>query len=102
MYCVIRWNAKLQQLDLYTIAPIRERGELLTYYGRGYWLAILHTFPSGLQREAILAGQLAEVETFTGLQAERDVREPAITRNFLRLTPVLKKLRGGVPPLLDY
>ena len=79
-------------LVLYAIAPIREGDELLTSNGREYWLAILHTLHPDLQREAILEGQLSEVEIFTGLQADRDVEGPSITRNSVRLTPILEQL----------
>ena len=72
--CVIRWNEQLKCLVLYAIAPIREGDELVTYYGRGYWLAILHTLHPELQQEALLEGQFSEVEIFTGLEADRDVR----------------------------
>ena len=65
-------------------------------------MAILHTLHLELQREAILEGQFAEVEIFTGLEADRDVRGPAITRNSPRLNPILERLRGGVPQFRDY
>ena len=55
--CITKWNAKLGKLVVYAIAPIRAGEELLTHYGRGYWLAILHTLPSEVQREAITAGR---------------------------------------------
>ena len=100
--CVIRWNEQLQCLVLYAIAPIREGDELLTYYGRGYWLAILHTLDPELQQEAILEGQFSEVEIFTGLEADRDVRGPAVGGRSPRLRPILDRLRGGVPPFKDY
>ena len=65
MNCGIRWNNQLQCLVLYAIAPIREGDELLTFYGRCYWLAILHASHPDLQREAILEGQFSEVERYS-------------------------------------
>ena len=73
--CVIRSNNQLQCLVLYAIE---------------------------LQREATLEGQFSKVEIFTGLQADRDIRGPAITRRSPRLTPILERLRGGIPPFRDY
>ena len=74
MNCITRWNEKLGRLSVYAIAPIRAEDELLTHYGRGYWLAILHTLPSEVQREAIIAERFSELEIFTGLEASIDVR----------------------------
>ena len=42
------------------------------------------------------------MEIFTGLEADRDVRGPAITRNSPRLNPILERLQGGALPFRDY
>ena len=76
--CITKWNAKMGKLVVYAIAPIRAGDELLTHYGRGYWLARLHTLPSEVQREAFTAGRFSELEIFTGLEANLDVRGPAL------------------------
>ena len=75
---------------VYAIAPIKAGDELLTHYGRGYWLAILHTLPSEVQREAITAGRFSELEIFTGLEANLDVRGTPLGASSTRLTPVLE------------
>ena len=90
------------KLVVYAISPIRAGDELLTFYGRGYWLAILHNLPIEVQREAITAGRFSELEIFTGLEANLDVRGPALAATSTRLTPVLERLRDGSPPFLDY
>ena len=100
--CITRWNDKLGRLCVYAILPIRAGDELLTHYGRGYWLAILHTLPSAVQREAIIAGRLSELEIFTGLEASLDVRGPPLGATSLRLTLVMERLRNGNPPFQDY
>ena len=43
--CVLWWNAKLQQIVLCVTAPKRAGDEFPNFYGRGYWMAILHTLP---------------------------------------------------------
>ena len=90
--CITKWNAKLGKLVVYAISPIRAGDELLTFYGRGYWLAILHNLPIEVQREAITAGRFSELEIFTGLEANLDVRGPALVTTSTRLTPVLERL----------
>ena len=87
---------------MYAVAPLKAGDELLTHYGRGYWLAILHSLPREVQREAIVAGRFSELEIFTGLEASLDVRGPPLGETSLRLTPVLERLRDGNPPFQDY
>ena len=87
---------------MYAIAPLRAGDELLTHYGRGYWLAVLHTLPREVQREAITAGRFSELEIFTGLEANLDVRGPPLGASSMRLTPVLESLRDGTPPFQGY
>ena len=85
------------------IAPIRAGDELLTHYGIGYWLAILHTLQSEVQREAIITdGRFSELEIFTVFEASLAVSGPPLGATSLRLTLVMKRLRKGNPPFQDY